>query len=389
MLTGVIISIFLAISLLTTPTPRTTTQFNLTITESQIIITHTGGESLQCDHLAILMNSEPVPFSDGSIDCPWSIGETLTIPLTSTDTIQTIRILYDSGKGPSELLYTEIPAQLPEPGTTSIPTPVTTTIPLTPTPTSTPGLPLASFNATPKSGPVPLPVQFTDTSTGVPEEWLWSFGDGMSSTLKDPRHTYMREGSYQVGLTVKNAFGGHTRISQGYITVTPAGERDIFLEAQRGAAVSPGGFIEFTVTKPGTRIKIGGGTIDLPAGARVRLTVDDGGKGKVSIRDGSIVLFAFDMVTLSTDGIERTRGAVQDISVPGYDGLLSSINLEVAGGSGDIRILEEGLPVSINATESHLVLTSLRPGASGMMTLDCYQPDSTSFQGAVTSYSIV
>ena len=37
--------------------------------------------------------------------------------------------------------------------------------------------PVASFTVTPTSGTAPLPVQFTDTSTGSPTGWSWFFGD--------------------------------------------------------------------------------------------------------------------------------------------------------------------------------------------------------------------
>ncbi|WP_292347091.1 PKD domain-containing protein [Methanoregula sp. PtaB.Bin085] len=37
--------------------------------------------------------------------------------------------------------------------------------------------PVADFNATPRSGPAPLSVQFTDISTNSPTNWSWNFGD--------------------------------------------------------------------------------------------------------------------------------------------------------------------------------------------------------------------
>ncbi|OPY40371.1 MAG: hypothetical protein A4E41_01426 [Methanoregulaceae archaeon PtaU1.Bin066] len=187
---------------------------------------------------------------------------------------------------------------------------------------------------------------------------------------------------------MKNAFGGHTRISQGYITVTPAEERSLYLEAQRGAIVSPGGFLEFSVTKPGARVKIGGQTLDMPPGSLIRLTIDEGGKGKISLRDGTIVLFSFDEVILSIDGEEVARGTTQDILVPGYEVLISNINLAIDGGKGDVRILESGLPSSLVPGESPLFLSSLRPDPSGVLTLDCYREDTTVFRGAVTSYRV-
>ncbi len=41
-------------------------------------------------------------------------------------------------------------------------------------------------------------IQFTDKATGYPVEWLWTFGDGQSSALKNPTHTYTAAGSYTV-----------------------------------------------------------------------------------------------------------------------------------------------------------------------------------------------
>ncbi|MCP5005603.1 MAG: PKD domain-containing protein, partial [Planctomycetes bacterium] len=45
-------------------------------------------------------------------------------------------------------------------------------------------------------GPDNLPVtfQFTDTSTGSPNKWLWDFGDGFTSESQNPSHTYAATG---------------------------------------------------------------------------------------------------------------------------------------------------------------------------------------------------
>ena len=38
-------------------------------------------------------------------------------------------------------------------------------------------------------------VQFTDLSNGSPVEWIWGFGDGNTSSLNSPSHTYPAQGS--------------------------------------------------------------------------------------------------------------------------------------------------------------------------------------------------
>ncbi|HBZ67544.1 MAG TPA: hypothetical protein DEO70_11970 [Bacteroidales bacterium] len=53
------------------------------------------------------------------------------------------------------------------------------------------------------------PTQFADSTTSlVPVvSWLWNFGDGGSSTIQNPLHTYQNWGNYNVSLIVTNASG--------------------------------------------------------------------------------------------------------------------------------------------------------------------------------------
>lgn len=52
----------------------------------------------------------------------------------------------------------------------------------------------------------PLTVNFTSTVTGA-VQYIWDFGDGATSSLKDPSHTYTNEGTYNVKLVAVNASG--------------------------------------------------------------------------------------------------------------------------------------------------------------------------------------
>jgi len=79
--------------------------------------------------------------------------------------------------------------------------------------------PVAAFSASPTSGNAPLKVKFTDKSTGSPTSWKWSFGDGKTSTSKNPSYTYSKAGKYTVSLTVKNAAGSNTKTIKNYIVV--------------------------------------------------------------------------------------------------------------------------------------------------------------------------
>jgi PKD repeat protein len=62
-------------------------------------------------------------------------------------------------------------------------------------------------------------VQFTDQSSNSPTSWLWNFGDGQTSTLQNPSHTYTANGTYTVMLTAYNGTGNNTMTKTNYITI--------------------------------------------------------------------------------------------------------------------------------------------------------------------------
>jgi PKD repeat protein len=73
-------------------------------------------------------------------------------------------------------------------------------------------LPTANFSFSPASPTAGAPVSFTDTSTGSPVAWNWTFGDPGSvgsntSTSRNPSHTFSSAGNYTVSLTAGSATG--------------------------------------------------------------------------------------------------------------------------------------------------------------------------------------
>jgi PKD repeat protein len=79
--------------------------------------------------------------------------------------------------------------------------------------------PDARFTATPKKGKVPLTVGFKDRSLRKPTSWSWDFGDGQTSTDRNPVHTYTKAGIYTVSLTAKNGGGQDTATKERFIAV--------------------------------------------------------------------------------------------------------------------------------------------------------------------------
>lgn len=82
-------------------------------------------------------------------------------------------------------------------------------------------LPVANFSATPTSVCAFAPTQFTDLSTGNPDEWFWDFGDGSTSNQRNPIHTYQTAGTFAVTLTAYNNRCTNTITRTAYITVLP------------------------------------------------------------------------------------------------------------------------------------------------------------------------
>lgn len=83
--------------------------------------------------------------------------------------------------------------------------------------------PTASFTASPTSGNGPLTVQFTDTSaagSNAITDWLWTFGDGETSTQQNPSHTYADAGTYSVTLAVTTPLGTDDVQEVNLISVT-------------------------------------------------------------------------------------------------------------------------------------------------------------------------
>lgn len=69
---------------------------------------------------------------------------------------------------------------------------------------------LFKFKASETSGVVPIIVQFTDTSTEIPNSWAWSFGGDATSIDQNPVHTFTTSGTYTVTLTITNYLGNDT-----------------------------------------------------------------------------------------------------------------------------------------------------------------------------------
>jgi len=75
----------------------------------------------------------------------------------------------------------------------------------------------AGFVYVPNGAPVTGQlVQFNDTSAGSPTSWLWVFGDGQTSTDRNPTHVFGAAGVFHVTMTATGA-GGPSVVEQDVV----------------------------------------------------------------------------------------------------------------------------------------------------------------------------
>ncbi|MFK7910398.1 MAG: PQQ-dependent sugar dehydrogenase [Akkermansiaceae bacterium] len=101
--------------------------------------------------------------------------------------------------------------------------------------------PSASFSTSPSSGTgeAPFLVSFSDTSTAgtnTLSAWHWDFGDGNTSSVQNPTHTYTAPGSYAPTLTVTDSVG-LTSSSQVQLAATASTSVSLSLDVLDGRSL--------------------------------------------------------------------------------------------------------------------------------------------------------
>lgn len=113
--------------------------------------------------------------------------------------------------------------------------------------------PTAGFTADKTTGCFPLPVSFTDGSianSGTITGWVWDFGDGNTSTQKNPLHTYTGAGDFTVTLRVTNSSGCSKVVTKPQYINVASGVTASFTNTDPGACAAPS-VVAFTNTSTG------------------------------------------------------------------------------------------------------------------------------------------
>ncbi len=108
--------------------------------------------------------------------------------------------------------------------------------------------PTAVMSGTPTNGPAPLSVAFSSAGSidpeGQPLTYNWDFGDGTTSTLANPTHTYAVAGPYTVRLSVSD--GVNTTISTPLVISVGTAPTATILAPTDGATFVAGDVITFS-----------------------------------------------------------------------------------------------------------------------------------------------
>lgn len=62
-------------------------------------------------------------------------------------------------------------------------------------------------------------IKFSDKTTNGPHTWFWYFGDGNTSTIQNPVHTYLNSGIYNVKLVAYNLISSDSLTIQNMVTI--------------------------------------------------------------------------------------------------------------------------------------------------------------------------
>ncbi|MDZ4724447.1 MAG: PKD domain-containing protein [candidate division Zixibacteria bacterium] len=228
---------------------------------------------------------------------------------------------------------------------------------------------IADFQANPRAGILPTNVTFTDLSTGAPVTWFWDFGDGNTSTVQNPVHTYTTAGTYTVCLTASNPLYSDTRCLLNHVRFTSTPTPDFDLSAFGPSRVRRGfnKKIYFTVVNIGTGDAIGDKlTIDLSGlpsevtyvGSVPAPNVDMG-----TIKKWNLPTLSWDPTQLTFDDytvqIELTVDALTNV------GELIPITASVDQATGEVTLFNN------NVKETEEVVAAIDPNDKQIQPLGC------------------
>lgn len=131
--------------------------------------------------------------------------------------------------------------------------------------------PSADFTFTPTTPLIGQSVSFTDTSTGSPTSWAWDFGNGGTSTNRNPTYAFPNAGTFSVSLTARNAGGSSSR-TKSITVLAPTAPSITYFGANPPSVVSGQQTILSWTSTGGTSASIDQGVGSVPTSGSVAIT---------------------------------------------------------------------------------------------------------------------
>jgi len=344
----------------------------------------------------------------GGYSWPWPQGAVLKIDTSDYPKPATVALVYTKGDGEILLYSTSAnptPTPTPTPTPEPTPEPVLTPEVLIPTQNMTVSnntseqMPLydlaretglIKFDAMPTMGIQPLVVQFADQTQVCAQNRSWSFGDGMTSNTRYPEHIYPFPGTYIASLDMVFCDPDEASLSPDKeIVVFPIVRQDTLLSGPGSASIDAGGQLFFTVKGPGMLIRVGGKDHYLNKDDLVRIDLNDGGTGSISIINNAIVQFNFENVTIWVNGKEFESGWLTNININQYGKIAASdITMRFTAQQPGLKGLVNGEPVIQAESGQTVVLHNVGPDSTGKLLYSVQDGAGFNFRGGIESYEI-
>jgi hypothetical protein len=203
------------------------------------------------------------------------------------------------------------------------------------------------------------PVEFTDSSTGA-DSVLWNFGDGDTSTERNPTHNYSSNGTFVVTLTAYNQFGEDSTTQT--VVVSGIGVDSYEVEQPTEEETTEEVVEEETTEEDSTFQTQGVQNTDIFEMPELTLDKDDEDEDKDYGYEGD---FSLDAGSTSSDDTEDTttqqtteeqQGRMVELVFQPFspDGMsmfgMETKDLELV--NGELELLQVGTPIKIIGNES-------------------------------------
>jgi PKD repeat protein len=246
---------------------------------------------------------------------------------------------------------------------------------------------IADFVSAPEFEYTPLALRFLDLSRGSPASRHWDFGDGTSSDLQNPVHTYLQNGSYTVTLEVTRADGSRRTVTlHDILGSTRPAEQSVLVDSLRQGVVSKGSSVTFQSFNSSSFCIMNDNKITLGSGSVVKLRVDDNETGTVTLRQGNLLGFSFPSSTLFVDGQQAAQGSSGNCNLIGQRYFNANLTMSILPTKGELRqVVLNGQLVRAGVENSRILVTHTSQDKNADLTLVAYP---AYFEGSAVNFSL-